>query len=319
MKTVEAVKGRWAQVFESLGLPPVTGGKHYKGECPLCKKKDHFRIDDKNGSGSWICSCGSGDGWKLIQAAKGWDFKTAANEIDRIIGNSHDKDEVAQKPQTNNTDKLRSTVGERFKTLPPMVRNTGAEVYFNNRGITELPIKSVRYAAAETTPIGTFECLFSIATDEKGNPCYLHRTFLNQGRKADIDRPKRLNSLQNESYLIGAQSVAIRMFPCSDVLGIAEGIETALSCKQIYHCNTWSTLNAGFMRKFKAPKGVKHLYVFADSDRNGTGLASAFECGNKNLLANNDVEKVTIRWCEKGDFNDLLKDGQAVYEWSLSR
>lgn len=128
-----------------------------------------------------------------------------------------------------------------------------------------------------------------------------------------------MNSLQNDSYLTGAQSVAIRMFPCSDVLGIAEGIETALSCKQIYKCNTWSTLNAGFMRKFKAPKGVKHLYIFADSDTNGTGLASAFECGNKNILANNDVEKVIVRWCEKGDFNDLLQHGQTVYEWVLSK
>ncbi|TNG94852.1 DNA primase [Pasteurellaceae bacterium USgator11] len=319
MRTVEAVKGKWALVFKALGLPPITGGKHYKGECPLCKKKDHFRIDDKDGGGTWICSCGSGDGWKLIQSVKGWDFKTAAAEVDRIIGNTYDNREPKAKPQASDADRLRLTVGEKFKTLPPVVRNTGAEAYFNNRGITELPIKSVRYAEAESTPIGTFECLFSIATDEAGNPCYLHRTFLSEGRKAAIDRPKRMNSLQNESYLIGAQSVAIRMFPTSDVLGIAEGIETALSCKQIYRCNTWSTLNAGFMRKFKAPRGVKHLYVFADSDKNGTGLASAFECANKNILANNDVEKVTVRWCEKGDFNDLLQDGQSVYEWSLSR
>ena len=318
MRTVEAVKGKWSIVFESLGLPPITGGRHYKGECPLCGRKDKFRIDDKDGTGSWICTCGSGDGWKLVQQTQGWDFKTAAEYIDNVIGNKRTKDDCQPKPQTD-TDRLRATVGDKFRKLSPALRNTGAEMYLRNRGIEELPVKNIRFTDSEKTPVGTFECMYSIATDERGNPCYLHRTFLKDGGKAPIERPKRLNSLQSESYLNCAQSVAIRMFPCSDVLGIAEGIETALSCKQIYKCNTWSTLNAGFMKKFRAPKGVKRLYIFADSDKNGTGLASAFECANKNILSNNDVEEVIVRWCEKGDFNDLLQDGQSVYEWILQR
>ena len=39
--------------------------------------------------------------------------------------------------------------------------------------------------------------------------------------------------LQEDSYLEYAKSVAIRMFPISSTLGIAEGIETALACHQI--------------------------------------------------------------------------------------
>lgn len=318
MRTGEAVKGKWGVVFSSLNLPPITGGRHYKGECPLCGRKDKFRIDDKDGTGSWICTCGSGDGWKLVQQTQGWDFKTAAEYIDKVIGNERTKDECQVKPQTD-TDRLRAMVGDKFRQLSPVLRGTGAEVYLRNRGIDELPAKNIRFTSSEKTPAGMFECMYSIATDGRGNPCYLHRTFLKDGGKAPIERPKRLNSLQSESYLNCAQSVAIRMFPCADVLGIAEGIETALSCKQIYKCNTWSTLNAGFMKKFRAPKGVKRLYIFADSDKNGTGLASAFECANKNILSNNDVEEVIVRWCEKGDFNDLLQDGQSVYEWILQR
>jgi putative DNA primase/helicase len=45
--------------------------------------------------------------------------------------------------------------------------------------------------------------------------------------------------MQEENYLEYARSVAIRMFPVSSTLGIAEGIETALSCYQIYGVNTW--------------------------------------------------------------------------------
>ena len=67
------------------------------------------------------------------------------------------------------------------------------------------------------------------------------------------------------------------------------------------------------MKKFKAPMDVDHLVIFADNDLNGTGLAAAFECANKNLLSNNTVKKVTIRWTEnKGDFNDLLHEDYSM-------
>ncbi len=76
------------------------------------------------------------------------------------------------------------------------------------------------------------------ATDDKAELCYLHQTLLDGDRKADIDSAKRLKSLQEDSYLDHARSVAIRMFPVSTTIGIAEGIETALSCYQVYGVNT---------------------------------------------------------------------------------
>ena len=58
-------------------------------------------------------------------------------------------------------------------------------------------------------------------------------------KKADIGASaKRQKSLQEDNYLDHARSVAIRMFPVASTLGIAEGIETALSAHQIYKVNT---------------------------------------------------------------------------------
>jgi phage/plasmid primase-like uncharacterized protein len=62
MKTVEAAKGQWAMIFEHYGLPPITGKNHFRGKCPLCDSVGKFRIDDRDGAGTWICTCGSGDG-----------------------------------------------------------------------------------------------------------------------------------------------------------------------------------------------------------------------------------------------------------------
>lgn len=95
---------------------------------------------------------------------------------------------------------------------------------------------------------------------------------------------------------------------------VAEGIETALSYKQIYGVNTWSTVNAGFMEKFLVPNGVKHLIIFADYDQSATGQPPARKCAQKNLSAHNDLEQVSVYWPDHGDFNDMLQNGDQVRE-----
>lgn len=127
--------------------------------------------------------------------------------------------------------------------------------------------------------------------------------------------------LQEESYTDHTSSIAVRLFPVASTLGIAEGIETALSAHQITHCNTWATMNTAFMKKFQAPAGVKHLVIFADADTNAAGHAAAFECAFKNLnSAANDLETITVRWPEPGaDFNDVLLNGLQVYEWVYTK
>lgn len=313
MRTVDAVIGNWGKVFSYYGLPPITGNKHYTGKCPICEAKGKFRIDDKNGKGTYICKCSSGNGWTLLEKTQGKDFKTLAREVDGILGNKFDG-EVQQK-EVSKTESIRSKVLYKFNKLK-LINETMADAYLKSRGIAIQNINNVRFCESDKTPEGKFSAIYSIATDANGNACYLHRTFLNGANKADITTNKKMNSLQEDSYLEYAQSVAIRLSEVSSTLGIAEGIETALSCNQIYKCSTWATLNASIMKRFLAPKGVKHLIIFADTDSNLTGHSAAFECGRKNLLSNNDVEKVSIRWPQKGDFNDVLNNAIEVYEWS---
>ena len=312
MRTVDAVKGQWGKVFNDYKLPPITGKHHFKGKCPVCGQKGKFRIDNKDGSGSYICVCGSGSGWRLLELTQRKDFRTLAREVDLIIGNSHTVNHMV-KPESEKTV-FRERVLQKYQTLSGL-KDTNAQAYFNRRGLTVLPANNVRFCASERE----YCAIYSLATDSKNTPCYLHRTILDGDKKAAIDAPKKMNSLQDDHYVEYAQSIAVRLFPLTSTLGIAEGIETALSCTQIYKCHTWSTLNATFMKKFIAPAGVEHLIIFADRDKNGTGQAAAYWCANRNLLSNNDVKKVSIRWPEKGDFNDVLVHGLKVYEDILTR
>lgn len=312
MKTAEAAKGQWAMIFEHYGLPPITGKNHFRGKCPLCDSIGKFRIDDRDGAGTWICTCGCGDGLKLVTETQGKPFNEICREIDELIGNSFTRVKI---PVTSSAGSLRKRVLSKFSKLAPLRGTTGAD-YLNARGIYQLPAEAIRFNDKQRHDGKVFQSLYSLATDDKGELCYLHQTLLNGAKKADIGASaKRQKSLQEDNYLDHARSVAIRMFPVASTLGIAEGIETALSAHQIYKVNTWATMTANFMKKFRVPAGVKHLIIFADRDENSaTGLAAAYECAHANLVARNDLHRVSVYWPDHDDFNNMLMNGDQVRE-----
>ncbi|MDC9597337.1 DUF7146 domain-containing protein [Xenorhabdus anantnagensis] len=317
IKTTEAVIGHWPEIFAYYKLPPVTGKKHFKGKCPICKQKGKFRIDDRDGRGTFICTCHAGDGWALLRLTQGKEFKVLADEIDQLLGIQRDK--VTPKPKTSTVADNRQKIITLYSRMPEL-KGTSAEKYLQSRGIySNQPIEQIRFCKKQPTYQGDYQAMWALAIDSRGQLCYLHRTYLDGDRKAPLDVTKKMMSLQEDSYLAHAESVAIRMFPVASTLGIAEGIETALSYKQVYGVNTWSTMNAGHMAKFIAPRGVKHLIIFADTDWSATGHAAAMACATKNLKANNDLERVSVRWSDNGDFNDLLQNGDQARQLEFTK
>lgn len=293
-------------IFEAYGLPPVTGIKHYKGECPLCKAKGSFRADDKEGSGSWICKCDSGNGWKLLELVTGKEFKTLAREIDQKFGNFYESEE-APKQKEDSAAKTRS----HFLTLEPLAKSQAVE-YLHSRGIYKIPNRGIRYSAGEwdADVQRKVPCMYAVATNEYNEPAYIHLTYIENGTKARVPTTKKMHTVKACDG-----SVAVKFAAAGAVLGIAEGIETALSAELIYKVNTWAVLSAAFMKRFTAPDHVETLYIFSDNDWSATGHAAAFECARKNLTKKNPVKRVYIRWPRiVNDFNDLLMQGDEVCE-----
>jgi hypothetical protein len=93
---ITAANGHWFSILTGPGGvdPALLDGR--PRACPICGEgTDRFTFDDKNGSGSWICrqcparpgkNAGAGDGMALLQAVSGWEFKRAAEEIERHLG-----------------------------------------------------------------------------------------------------------------------------------------------------------------------------------------------------------------------------------------
>lgn len=313
MKTIDFMQGRWLEAFEFYGLPSIVSLKHI--ECPLCGKKN-FRIDNKQGSGSYICTCSSGFGIQLIMDATGKEFKEVAAEIDKEFGNYEPEIPSGEfKEQREFIPKKQDQILTRFSSIG-RIENTPVQTYLNNRGIYTLPTSSVKFSKAEYDKESnrSYQAMYSIATDDHMNIIYLHKTFLENGKKADIERNKKIYSALDNKVVCTScgnttmQSCAVRLFEHGEALGITEGIETALAATQLSKIPTWAAMNTAILKAFKAPKGVKTLVIFADNDSHGAGLAAAITCANKNVLANNDVEQVFVRWNEDYgvDFNDMI-------------
>lgn len=209
------------------------------------------------------------------------------------------------------------------------IKGTEAEEYLLSRGIKTLPKKGVRFSNLEyeSETKKQSSAIVSVMTDDRMKISYMHKTFLTNGEKTAGINAKKLytaNGLsKHECSSCGSQTLdtaAVRLFNCGRILGIAEGLETALSTTQIYDVPTWMLGNATYLKTFVAPPHVDHLVIYADNDRTGTGLAAAFACGNRNILRRDGVEKVTVRCPEHvGDFNDMLSIQSDVRDWVLTR
>lgn len=88
-----AARGRWPHILSALGINVPNGKRH--GACPVCGGKDRFRLDDKEGRGTWFCNhCGNGDGLDLVRLATGHDTKA----VSAMVAETLSLPEVSNQP-----------------------------------------------------------------------------------------------------------------------------------------------------------------------------------------------------------------------------
>jgi putative DNA primase/helicase len=121
--------------------------------------------------------------------------------------------------------------------------------------------------------LGWHPAMLALVSGADGQPVTMHRTFLkNDGNKANLPYPKKFMPHPSDRCLTGG---AVRLCQVESVIGIAEGIETALAVRQATGMAVWAALSCTLLERFEPPVGTRHVAIWGDLDRMGVGKYSA--------------------------------------------
>ena len=300
MNTIEQARGRWPDIHAFLGVPRQhLKNKH--GPCPMCGGRDRFRYDDKEGTGSYYCNqCGAGAGITLLMRLHKWDFPTACQKVDEVIGRTRHNPVVLKASNEKREAEIHKALKE--ATKPEIVRE-----YLSARGLSTLPPSlrghpSLLHVDEDNRRTGSFPCVVAPITGPDGKLQSAHRIYL-----ADVKPKKKL--MAPVETVSGA---AARLFPVSDTLGIAEGIETAIAAHELFQIPVWAAITAIGIEKFVPPPGLKRLVIFADNDSNFQGQKSAFALAHR-LAQERTIAHIEVQLPPKSDTDwlDVLNEDRA--------
>lgn len=295
MNFTEKAAGKWPQIHAEFGVPDEAMRKKSHCPCPSqqAEKRSNgqqpFRYSDKEGRGNFFCECnpdGRGGGLKLVECMTGLSWRDAMTEIEKrgIVDG-----EYVPKP---------------VLPIPELIREIRVKEsqYLRSRGLNTPPTLKwgFRSENGRLWPV--------MAADIQRDDGFVtgrHFTFLENGKKrqeSDGCPARRIVKRDPEGELAGG---AVRLMPHGRVLGVGEGIETALAAHQLSGEPVWAVLNTALMKAFVIPEGVEHLIIFADHDRGFAGQAAAYALAAR---AHARKIKVTVEIPTRAgdDWNDVL-------------
>lgn len=290
--------GKWADILQYAGLSSESL-RNKKVQCPMHDgTKGKFRFENTDGNGRWHCSvCGHGDGLKLLMMVTGKTFIEAAKwVIDYYEGNSSSPrpvlvPKVVHVPRGKSEadlERIRAGFERVWHGAMPVSDGDPVALYLRSRipGLQVFP-NSIRFHPGlpyfgnsgadgqRGMDYGLHPAMVAAVVDENGRCCNIHRTFLtDKGKKLalqepDSDDPTLLVDLPSKKLMpsVGAKHYQIRLArPVDGVMGIAEGIETALAAMVYSDVPTWSVVADTGMVNFIVPDVITRLVVFADND-----------------------------------------------------
>ena len=277
-------------VARALGAAVCHGDGNYSCHCP-CGGHGQ-RHGDRHPS----LSIRDGDHGLLVFCHGGCNPLDVFAEL-RRRGLLHGDDQPDLKPTSEHRD-----LAEYARTLwheASPIEGTIAERYLReHRGISIALPPTLRFHHRVKVPRERlwFPALIAAVSGEAQRVIAVQVTWLNPGTadKASTYPPRRTFGKLADA--------AVRLGPAGHELGIAEGVETALSARELFDVPCWSVCGAERFAKVEIPHTVKRLHIFADGDWTGDEKAHAAA----RRLAGRFTVRVHVPSIE-GDYNDVLR------------
>ena len=302
--------GRWEEIFKDLAGGALDAAMDKPGfhvSCPIHGGRggDGFRLfKDYHTTGGGICNTcgGKSNGFAVLSWLKGIAFRDAVKEVANWVrGGSNMAAAPIKRPPPPEAKPIDYTKAaeniQQVWTESQPILGTVAELYLAQRGIYRENIPpSLRfhprlkfYDPKDKKDYGYFPTMLAPVKNKDGLILSLHRTFLTEkGEKAPVPEPKKL--MAKCADLGGS---AIKLWTPRDVLGLAEGIETALAARAIARIPVWSCVSAVLLELVEVPDSVRHVVIWADKDRTFTGQKSAEKAADRLAERGKTVEICT--------------------------
>ncbi len=303
MRALDKFKDRFLDIAEDLMPDGELKGREYWHRCPFHDDKTpSFSINIEKGT--YHCfGCGaSGDIISLYAKTNDIDDSEAIKNMkDKYLNKPHARD-TAGKPKENDLYKKQKAV-QQMQYIWDSAESEAEIVkrYLKGRGIygvNSLP-DNLRFSKEHNAMIAK-------VVDKNSNLRAIHKTIL-QKTDGKVKRGEKLFEKNSQ-----AKGCAVHFGKPTDVLGVAEGIETALSVKEaLPDLPMWAALSASFMDSLDIPDTVKKLYIFYDKDKSGAGRKAATKLATRYAPEGVEIYLVEppmgIPSDSKGvDFNDVL-------------
>lgn len=306
-----AARYQWRYILPALGIPPEKlTNKHQP--CPVCGGRDRYRFDDRDGSGSYICThCGNGDGFRLVMHWLDCDYRTAAAAVSDVLGIGEGKTPTPRrKPPTPPPARPRDEIDRLLRiwnaTLP-LEAGDPVAAYLEGRGLAFPDCHNLRHHPAlpywhNGEKLGEYPAMIGRITDTAGKTMGLHLTYIRDGRKLELyDHSERLPAKKMRRRYPGSLTAcAIQLNPVGEELAVTEGIENALATRQLTGWPVWSALSCHGLETLALPP-VKRLFIYCDGDLQGWQAGDAL--ASRALRAGVEV---ALKKPDHGDALDYL-------------
>lgn len=250
-----------------------------------------------------------GDHALIFKCFAGCDNRDVIKAILRLGENALQNVEQASVPSSGmSTDIWRRQQALRIWDEARPITGTPAEIYLRRRRIALVP-RALRFHPR--TPLGGGEdvafrpamiaALHDGGLHDEGRFTAIQRTFF------DRDDARRARDLTDPRMTLGRPDrAAVMLGPATSVLGLAEGVETALSAMILFGVPVWATLGSDRLHQIAIPGRVNRLVLFPDNDIAGEiGVSNAMDAYLQ------PGRTIDVEFPPPGfkDWNDVLRAG----------
>lgn len=340
VKALVAQRGGWRNVLSSFpGLAASFEKGTQQQPCPKNESgKTKFRWfrDFNETGGAYHNDVGAmPDGIDVVAWYMGVGKNEAMNEIIRLCGGDISSVSKAEARNAAAKQKQKSVarytpeevekhrkVLAKVKSEAKVITGTHAEAYLRNRGI-KADLSTIHdlgfhpqlsHWNEDKKRFDKYPGMLAMVRDVNGKPVTMHRTFLhpNQPTKAPVSKPKlQFAGIDDVRGCAIRIDEPILMPDGTKLIGVSEGIENALSVREVSGCPMWVGISDRLMEMIKLPDDIGHVVIWADVEPSGAGVAAANRMkealekkGIKVYILTPELDR------EKVDWNDAYAEGR---------